>query len=270
MYAPAWGGLAEVFAVYPYYVTIEIDEAMGEAEAAARRALALDSTSASARVALGSVLRERRQWAEAERELETALDLAPESSEAHGEYAQYLAYVRRFDEASFHADRSLQLDPLSMQKLGVAGLYALVAGREELGLERLWRVRGWSIGPVLLTEHLTATGRFGEAARAAALVPDVEEYLTTLIDAVRSPPGSEERQRGLSLISESRPMDQGGGIARPAWLIYLGDPDGALALLEEMFASPVMGLETLWQPMYDPIRGDPRYLAIVERLDLPE
>jgi len=270
MYAPAWGGLAEVFAVYPYYVPIEIDEAMAEAEAAARRALALDSTSASARVALGSVLRERWQWADAERELRMALDLAPESSEAHGEYGQYLAYVRRFQEASFHADRSLQLDPLSMQKLGVAGLYALVAGQEDRGLERLWRVRGWRIGPALLTEHLVAMGQYEEAARAAAIEPDLEEFLMTLVDAVRSPAGSAERQRGLSLVFESRPMDQGGGLAQPAWLVHLGEADRALDLLEVMFASPVMGLETIWQPMYDPIRDHPRFQAIVEGLGLPE
>lgn len=270
MYAPAWGGLAEVFAVYPYYVTIDIAEAMVEAEVAARRALALDSTSASARVALGSVLRERRQWADAERELRRALDLAPESSEAHGEYSQYLAYVRRFDEAMFHADRALQLDPLSMQKLGVAGLYALVAGREELGLERLWRVHGWRIGPALLAQHLVARGQYDEARRAAEIEPDMEEFLSTLVEAARSPAGSVERQSGLSLVFDERPMDLGGGLAQPAWLIYLGEPGRALDLLEDMFTRPVMGLETLWQPMYDPLREHPRFQAIVDGLELPE
>jgi tetratricopeptide (TPR) repeat protein len=270
MYAPAWGGLAEVFAVYPYYVPIEIDEAMAEAEAAARRALALDSTSASARVALGSVLRERRQWADAERELVAALSLAPESSEAHGEYSQYLAYVRRFDEAMFHADRALQLDPLSMQKLGVAGVYALVAGKEELGLERLWRVRGWRIAPAILTQHLVATGRFEEAARAAAIEPDLQDRLLTLVEAARSPAGSPEWEAGLALLSDELPMDLGGGLAQPAWLIYLGEPDRALDLLEDMFTGPVMGLETLWEPMYDPVREHPRFQAIVEGLELPE
>jgi len=270
MYAPAWGGLAEVFAVYPYYVPIDIDEAMAEAEAAARRALALDSTSASARVALGSVLRERRQWADAERELRRALDLAPESSEAHGEYSQYLAYVRRYDEAMFHADRALQLDPLSMQKLGVAGLYALVAGREELGLERLWRVHGWRIGPALLTQHLVARGQYDEARRAAEIEPDLEEFLSTLVEAARSTAGSVERQSGLALVRDERPMDQGGGLAQPAWLIYLGEPGRALDLLEDMFTRPVMGLETLWQPMYDPLREHPRFQAIVDGLELPE
>lgn len=270
MYAPAWGGLAEVYAVYPYYVPMDIPEAMTESEGAARRALALDPDLASARLALGSVLRERRQWEAAERELLRALDLAPESSEANGEYAQYLAYVGRFEEASAHADRSLQLDPLSNQKLGVAGMYALVAGKEELGLDRLWRVRGWGIGSAILTQHLVARGRYDEAVRAAAIEPDLEEYLLALVEATRRPEASPERQRGIELASEQRPMDMGGGIIQPAWLIYLGEPDAALDRLEDLFTRPVLGLETLWQPMYDPIRDHPRFQAIVEGLELPE
>lgn len=270
LYSPAWGGLAEVYAVYPYYVPMDAPEAMLEAEAAARRALALDPDLASARVALGSVLRERRQWEGAEKELLLALDLAPESAEAHGEYSQYLAYVRRFEEASAHADRALQLDPLSTQKLGVAGLYALVAGKEELGLDRLWRVRGWGIGTILLTQHLVARGLPDEAMRAAAIEPALEGFLLALVEATRSPEGSPERLRGIELTAEQRPMDMGGGIPLPAWLIYLGQPDAALDALESLFAGPILGLETLWQPMYDPIRDHPRYRAIVAELELPE
>ena len=42
---------------------------------------------------------------------------------------------------------------------------------EELGLERLWRVRGWGIGTILLTQHLVARGRLDEAMNAAAIEP---------------------------------------------------------------------------------------------------
>ena len=119
-------------------------------------------------------------------------------------------------------------------------------------------------------QHLVAMGQYEEAARAAAIEPDLEEFLLTLVDAVRSPAGSAERQSGLSLVFESRRMDQGGGLAQPAWLVHLGEADRALDLLEVMFASPVMGLETIWQPMYDPIRDHPRFQAIVEGSRLPE
>ena len=41
-------------------------------------------------------------------------------------------------------------------------------------------------------------------------------------------------------------------------------------MLEDLFASPVLGLEHLWQPMYDPIQKHARFKAIIEGLDLPK
>ncbi len=270
-YAPAWGGLAETYAVYPYYVEMPIEEALAKSEEAARRALELDPLSASARVALGSVLRERRQWADAERELLKALELAPESAEAHGEYSQYLGYVRRLEEASAYADRALALDPLSDHKLAIAGMYSLLAGDDEVGEERTWRVRDFSITAIILTQHFVSRDRFDEAERAARLSPDVEALLLTLVEAARSPAGSEARARGVERVSGRQiTLGLGGGIAQPAWLVLLGEPEMALDLLEELLAGPPLGLEVLWMPMYDPIREHPRFQAIVEGLELPE
>jgi TolB-like protein/Tfp pilus assembly protein PilF len=270
-YAPAWGGLAEVFAVYPYYVDVPIDEALAESERAARRALALDSLSASARVALGSVLRERRQWAEAEAELRKALELSPENAEANGEYAQYLAYVGRLEEASSYADRALALDPLSGHKLGIAGVYSLLAGDDETAEERMWRVRDFSISANILTQHLVSQGRLDEAERAARLSPNVAEMLTRLVEAVRSPAGSEVRARAIEQISDRKmQLDLGGGTPQPAWLLLLGEREEAVDLLEAFLEEQVLGLEVLWLPVYDPIRDHPRYPSIVAGLELPE
>jgi TolB-like protein len=159
MYAPAWGGLAEVYALYPYYASVDFEESLASSEEAARRALALDPNSANAHVALGSVLRERRQWKDAERELRRAVQLAPESSEAHGELSQYLLAVGEFDEAMDAARRSLALDPLSHHKLGLVGVYGLAARHYEEAEEVLWRVRGFTIAPISLTQFLAYEGR---------------------------------------------------------------------------------------------------------------
>jgi len=271
MYAPAWGGLAEVYAVYPYYVEGPVEEALAKSEEAARRALALDSLSASARVALGSVLRERRQWADAERELLKALELAPENAEAHGEYSQYLGYVRRVEEASAYADRALALDPLSDHKLAIAGVYSLLAGDDETAEERMWRVRDFSISAIILTQHLVSQGKFDEAEQAARLSPNVTEMLTMLVEAVRSPAGSEARARAVERISDRKvPLDLGGGTPQLAWLLFLGEREAAIELLEVFLEGPLLGLEVLWLPVYDPIRDHPRFQAIVEGLELPE
>ena len=54
------------------------------------------------------------------------------------------------------------------------------------------------------------------------------------------------------------------------WLVILGEEDEALDQLEELFEGPVIGLEVIGMPMFDPIRDHPRFQAIIERLNLPE
>ena len=271
-YAPAWGGLAEVYALYPYYAPVDFEESLASSEDAARRALALDPNSANAHVALGSVLRERRQWKDAERELLRAVQLAPESSEAHGELSQYLLAVGDFEGAMDAARRSLALDPLSHHKLGLVGVYGLVARHYEEAVEVLWRVRGFTISPICLTQFLAYEGRFEEAERAARLEPSVEDLLTTMVAAARAEPGSPERQRGLELVGGDvrLPMGQGGGPMQAIWLVILGEEDEAIDQLEELFEGPVIGLEVIGMPMFDPIRDHPRFQAIIEGLNLPE
>jgi TolB-like protein len=272
LYAPAWGGIAEVYALYPYYVAVDVDASLATAESAARRAIALDPNSANAHVALGSVLRDRHQWTAAERELKRGLELAPRSSEAHGEYGQYLLAVGRFEESLQEARLSLDLDPLSQQKLAVLGMYELVAGRAEEGVAHLWQIRGFPIGPVLLAQYLAYTGRFEEAERAARIDPATTELLSTLVEAVRSPVGSPARQLGIELAStpEILPMGKGGGLTQPMWLVLLGEEEKALDMLDELLSGPVIGLELIGMPMFDPIRDHPRFRAIVAGFGIPE
>lgn len=272
LYAPAWGGLAEVYALYPYYLDVDVDASLSTSEQAARRALALDSMSAEAHVALGSVLRERRQWTAAGRELARAREIAPRSAEARGEYAQWLLAVGRVEESVEEARLSLELDPLSQQKQAVAAMYELTGGYEDVAIQRLWEIRGFPIATVLLAQQLSYEGRFDEAMRAAQLDPELSEVLTTLVTAVRSRAGSPERKRGVEVARDHGmlSMGQGGGVAQPPWLVMFGESDLALDMLESLLSESVIGLELLGLPVYDPIRDHPRFRTILQGLGIPE
>jgi hypothetical protein len=170
------------------------------------------------------------------------------------------------------ANRSLELDPLSQQKLGVAGIYGLENGDVEAALEKMWRVRGFPIATAVLTQYLVYEGRFDEAERAARIDPALQDLLMTLVSAARSPAGSPERLRGIEVAGEKGllPIGQGGGTLQPPWLVILGEQEMALDLFEELFDGPVIGLEVLYIPMYDPIRDHPRFQAVWDGLNLPE
>jgi tetratricopeptide (TPR) repeat protein len=88
---------------------------MPKAKQAARKAIDIDETLALGHVALGAVMALYDwDWNSAERELQRAVELNPESIEIHQWFAYYvLAPQRRFEEALGHIQEAKWLDPLS-------------------------------------------------------------------------------------------------------------------------------------------------------------
>ena len=78
-YAPAHAGLARARCLQAVFRVVPYQEAFTEAKASALRALAMDSGSADAQVALGTVLfLSEWDWTAAERSLRRALEINPD------------------------------------------------------------------------------------------------------------------------------------------------------------------------------------------------
>ncbi|MGH7693456.1 MAG: BTAD domain-containing putative transcriptional regulator, partial [Gemmatimonadaceae bacterium] len=100
LYARAWSGLGDAYAVSAFYDYIPPREGYPKAEEAAHRALALDSTLAAPHATLGYVnLYYHWNWPVAEEEFRRAIRLAPEYSTAHQWFGNFLTAMGRFDEA---------------------------------------------------------------------------------------------------------------------------------------------------------------------------
>jgi TolB-like protein/DNA-binding winged helix-turn-helix (wHTH) protein/Tfp pilus assembly protein PilF len=111
-YAPAYSGLSDAYRMSGLQVPPR--ECMPKAEAAARKALALDETLAEAHASLAGVLyRYQWDWEGAEKEFQRSLELDPNYAEGHRAYAIYLLTVRRNEEAVTEARRARELSPLS-------------------------------------------------------------------------------------------------------------------------------------------------------------
>ena len=85
-FAKAWGALAQAHALAPYYRLAPTKESLDAAERAARHALAIDDSLASAHSALADVLRDRFEWLAAEAEYLRAIELNPGEPETHNQY----------------------------------------------------------------------------------------------------------------------------------------------------------------------------------------
>ncbi len=113
-YAPAHAGLARARCVLAASHAVPHQEAFAEAKASALRALAMDSASADAQVALGTVLfLSEWDWTAAERSLQRALEINPDHTEALLQYGSLQEALGRLDHGLRCKQQALARDPRS-------------------------------------------------------------------------------------------------------------------------------------------------------------
>jgi DNA-binding winged helix-turn-helix (wHTH) protein len=113
-YAPAHAGLARARCLQAVFRAVPHQEAFAEAKASALRALAMDSASADAQVALGTVLfLSEWDWTAAERSLQRALEINPDHTEALLQYGSLQEALGRLDDGLRSKQQALARDPRS-------------------------------------------------------------------------------------------------------------------------------------------------------------
>jgi eukaryotic-like serine/threonine-protein kinase len=271
-YARAHAGLARS------YMTQGCDKS-DEATAEAHLALGLDPGSAEAHAVLGDALLVCSwDWAGAEAAYRAALAANPSDAYARQRYAMFLAALGRTKEARQQLQQTRDLDFHS--PTAAAGMAMLLyydrqfaeAGREiqrAIDMDpqhaRAYQTQG---------RILAAAGQFVEAgrsfAKALALDPDrVGPYLEAEIAAADA--GAGRRAEALRFITEhgARP-----GSVPPEMLAFVY---ARLGQLDRAFEQLGRGTDQrsgrlLWlavDPRADPLRGDPRFAALVGALHLP-
>jgi adenylate cyclase len=276
-FAAAWAGLAAARELLPAYGLSSYDEELPRADQAARRAIGLDSTQGPAHAVLGSVYRDRMQWAEADAAFARALRFAPNDAEAVEQYGQFLLWTGQAAAAVPWMERAHRLDPLApvpAMTIGTAHLFlrnydsaaTLLRRASEMapGLHLPWMWRMW-------TELLARRYDLAEqAGRRLAQVSGVDaDIYSGLIRGVADPA---ERRQALALLART-PTSTPWALSadyRANWLTLLGDTAAALDAMGRLSSRPSPNaILTLWNPALDPIRDDPRFQAVLQRLQLP-
>jgi serine/threonine-protein kinase len=125
-YGLAYAGLADCYLLLNVYNVTSADQSYPKAEAAANRALSINSNLAEAHTSLGFVsYRYHLKWKEAEQHFKKAISLNPSYATAHQWYASYLAASGRLDEAVVEAKTAHELEPFSLTIYSdyIRGLY---------------------------------------------------------------------------------------------------------------------------------------------------
>jgi TolB-like protein/class 3 adenylate cyclase/Tfp pilus assembly protein PilF len=255
-------------------------EYLPRARVAAERAVELDDSLAESHLALAvSKAWWDRDYPGAEREFRRALDIKPNYAAAHHLYGLFLNVMLRPDEGIAAVRKAVSLDPLSnfySAALGVAFGYAdrydeSIAQFERTLEQEPDNARIW----LYLGRMYLATERSSEAFaafRRAELAPGQEGAKMTTLGHAYAVTGNRREAEALLAQIDSldsslyfRPTD------RASVELALGYRDRALDRLEA--AERERELDYLpfqldWR--LDPMRSDPRFRKIAERMGLPE
>lgn len=279
-YADAWAALADVYAVMAYHQTSgsSPEEQIRRSREAAARALALDPASVEALVARAFVQSYfERNWGAAERGFREALRLNPSDSKTRQRFGTALMSRGRFDEAIEQSRQSIVLDPLSVGISNDLGVVLYVAGRCDEAMrgarEALAADPSFAPAHALLGCCHSSAGRWNEAIAEFERAVSLTERFSYLIGHLgynhgRAGHGAEARAL-LKELTES--PDQGSvSYVHVAYILAgLGERARAIDALERAVARHdadvvYMGVD----PTLDPLRGDPRFLALLERAGL--
>jgi TolB-like protein/DNA-binding winged helix-turn-helix (wHTH) protein/tetratricopeptide (TPR) repeat protein len=271
-YAPAYAGLADAYLMGPG-LPIPLDDVMAKARAAASRAIDLDPDLAEAYASIGLIkLTYDWDFAAAGAALERAVALNPGYATGRQWRADQLAITGRLDEALAEIRRAHALDPLSQSISRDVGRILYYSRRHPEAIEQLRRtleldasfrparfvlgfayskagrhaeavelfddlVRGWQ-APALFKAGLAyACARAGDAARAREILRE--------LGAGGRPPAYE-----MALIH-----------------LGLGDTTETLAALDRAYEARSYRLIYLGpDPIFDPLRGDPRFRTLLARI----
>ena len=277
-YAQAYAGLADTYALLgsmPYAVMPPI-EASTRAKAAARRALAIDSTLVDAQVSLAFVVYSFDwDWEAGEAGFKHALELDPDYQQAHYWYSLFLGELGRLDEQLAEARRALALDPLSLVGNYAVGLAHYFARRDDLARQSL--NSALEIAPNfpparrLLGQSFLAEGKTQEAGHEFELLfnaaPDNSLSAALLANAYGL---SGDRGRAQQIVD--RLIQQAATQFVPAAHIGIaaigaGDADAAFLWLERGYDERSQALTFLKiDPLFDPLRADPRFLPLMRKV----
>ncbi|MEO6968596.1 MAG: hypothetical protein ABI132_09150 [Rhodanobacteraceae bacterium] len=275
-YAQAWAALAEAQMLLPHYFLELPDTAFPAGEAAAKRALAIDSNTAAAHVALAMMYRVQWKWQRADAAFQHALKIAPGDAEAADQYAQFLLAAGRLNEALAQIDRAQRLDPLS-GIIAATRVNVLTALRrfDDASVQAHSMIAAhpdYALGHFIAADVAIYRRDYVEAKAqlkaGATLVGENPDVYLLLVDGVADP-AQRIAARHAVLAANADKHQRLSAPARIKWLMLLGDHADALDALQRIDHDVMFGQDNVWQPAFDPVRGDPRFKAALQRMGLP-
>ncbi|HEU5182458.1 MAG TPA: protein kinase [Candidatus Polarisedimenticolia bacterium] len=273
-YAAPYAGIAEYYAVLPFYSALSPADVFPQARSAARKSLELNPDLPEAHASLAYIHAYYEwDWTAAEQEFRKALELRPSHAAVHFSYSRFLAAAGRIDDAIDEIRRAEELDPRSTLLRTNLALLSYFGGRYDQALGELLEIEKqnpegstvhWALGLVYEQK-----GMYPEAIAAIRKAVSISSSLNSdaSLGHVYGVAGKPAEARAIlaGLQEKSRKAYV------PSYMIALihaglGETDEAFEWLEKAFQERSTVLAYLGvDPRLGSLRSDPRFGDLLRR-----
>ncbi|HEV2103605.1 MAG TPA: tetratricopeptide repeat protein [Candidatus Acidoferrum sp.] len=280
-YALAYAGLADCYGIIgaTIYGRLPASEAAPKAKAAAIRALEIDPSLAAAETSLATAkFNYDWDWAGAAEGFKKAIQLDPSYSTAYQRYSLYLSAMGKFDDSFEQIKKARELEPLSISINTSLGWRLYLAREYDRSIAQLRETL--EMDPSSEWAHLNLgqayeqKGQFGPAIEELQKALELSHSSPLTISALAHAEAlSGNHAAANKLLGQLEALSKKQYVS-PYYvaIVYLGLGKNEVAInwLEQAYADHSNGLVFLKvEPELDPLRKNPRFIALQNRLNFP-
>ncbi|MEW6737955.1 MAG: winged helix-turn-helix domain-containing protein, partial [Acidobacteriota bacterium] len=277
-YALAYAGLADSYTLLGVYIALSPNDTFPKAKAAVQKALEIDDSLAEAHASLGAInLFYEWDWQGAEQEFKRAAELNPSYAYAHQWNGLNLAAMGRIDEAIIEMRHAQELDPLSLIINTNVGWINYYARSYDKAIEQCRKAMEMDAN--FARAHLRLGMAYGQKRMYPEAIAEYQKtlnlsgddpYVMALLGYAYAASGQHDAARKtlnqLQELQKQRYVPP-----HSIALIYtgLGEKEQAFEWLEKAFRDRSGAMIYLRvEPIFDPLRSDPRLTDLLRRMRL--
>jgi class 3 adenylate cyclase/TolB-like protein/tetratricopeptide (TPR) repeat protein len=275
-YALAYCGLSDCYGWIGWFGLMSGKEAWAKEKELAQTALALEPNLADAHLSLGIALAGAFDWKGGEQEMKRALQLNPKLALAYDQLAWLQGVFSQFEESIMNSQRAIELDPLSLMFNANLGWRLFTVRRYEEATAQLRKTL--VLDPNFADAHAglgwcsvykgDAPGGIIAFEKAKSLDP--QPYYDCALAYAYARAG--DRAKAEQVVREWEDRAKQRYITPALRMLFhlgLGERDKALDWLERCYQDQngyCAGLRAM--PMFDPLRPEPRFQALLKKVGL--
>ena len=281
-YALAYAGLSDCYSIVgaTIFGSMPVSEAAPKAREAARHALEIDPTLAEAETPLATLkFNYDWDWSGAEDDFQHAIQLNPSYATAYQRYSLFLMAMGRFQDGFNQINKARELDPLSISINFSLGWRLYLARQYDRAIAQLRNTL--EMDPSYELPHLVLGQAYEEKRAFDLAIPELQKAVELshgtplMVSALAHAYGRGGRKEEAEKLLAQLERDAKTKYVSPYYfaIVYLGlgNNEQAMNWLEKAFADRSNGLVFMRvEPELDPVRSNPRFLALQQRLKFPD